>query len=276
MSDMLTPQTVDSGWFLRWCRQGWNLWLRAPGLLLLVGLIPPLMMIGLPSVDMVMVLVIVPFSSVVFVVLRLLDQHGHVYHIREMLRGNLKDIVLLTKDLFIWIAIMTAFVTAVRWSHKKQITMHLTSHHLMAQALAHGGFWETHAFAGVGAWLQLFCEPMAAPLIFLTLLVGHQLTMHLHVAYMGMIKNWRVASLFVVFCFFGNKLLSLLDLWIKPLLSTNDALILSTGTASAALIFFSTLAYLWCREMFEGQKENVVQKSSAAQNALESSHQMAS
>ncbi|WP_081576885.1 hypothetical protein [Acidithiobacillus thiooxidans] len=48
MSALLTPKTVDSGWFRRWCRQGWALWTRAPMLFVLNLLLPPIIMAWMP------------------------------------------------------------------------------------------------------------------------------------------------------------------------------------------------------------------------------------
>ncbi|MDR7927120.1 hypothetical protein RIE95_09035 [Acidithiobacillus thiooxidans] len=264
MSALLTPKTVDSGWFRRWCRQGWALWTRAPMLFVLNLLLPPIIMAWMPPIGSVKILLIVPLSAGIFIELRLLDQHSdaRLSRVWEMLRGNLKDVALLTRDLFLWLFALTVILAIARWHSETMTTTKAAS--ITSQALAHGGILETHAFLGVSGWLSLLCEPMAAPILFLTLLVGHQLSMHMHTAYRGIFKNGRIAVLFLVVCFLGNGALSTLTVWLQPMMGNDGALMLTTLIAAWLLIFFATLGYLWCREMFEGQKENAPQRKAVS------------
>jgi hypothetical protein len=177
-----------------------------------------------------------------------------------MLRGNLKDVVLLTRDLFLWVFALAIILDVALW-HPEMVTKSAT---ITSRALVHGGILETQAFSGVSGWLGLLCEPMAAPILFLTLMVGHQLAMHLHTAYLGMFKNGRITVLFVVVCILSNTALSTLTVWFQPMMGNDGALILTTLIAAWFLIFFATMGYLWCREMFEGQKENVPQRKAVS------------
>lgn len=257
MSALLTPKTVDSGWLLRWCKQGVALWLRSPLWLLGNVILAPMVMAFLPRLDAVKILLIVPLSAGVFVELRLLDHYSAIdfSQLWQVLQGNLKDIALLTRDLFLLIFAVGLIIAMVQWPVTDKA--HSTIQAITARALAHGGLLEIHAFSGINTWLSLICEPMAAPILFLTLLVGHQLTMHAHVSYIGMIKNLRIALLFLVICFWGELAFSAITVFLKPTMGSDGALVLSTLFASLVLMMFSTFGYLWCREMFEGQKENV-------------------
>lgn len=270
MAGILRPRKIEPGCLRRWARNGRDLWQRRPGLLLLNALVIFGVSALVPRILGVPLLLEIPLSALFFVELRALDQggRGDWATIWTLFQGNLKDIAYLTRDAFVFLFFIVLLLflssdvvhaganvahTAAVLSPLQQLTQNLLP--WLGNAL----------FSGVG-WASLLASPVSGPLLFLTLLLGHALRMHLYTAFQGAFLNRKITIALLCLNILIGPLVGSLSLVLLPLLGhTMTGIFLEILTIGLLQVLI-TVDYLWSREMFEGTTENAPStlKSSSA------------
>lgn len=259
MSATLTPRTVEPGWLKRWTAQSWALWRRNP-LLLAVNLIAlPAIMMLVPNMLGVGMLVSIPLSALIFIECRMLDQAGpgSLRALWDLFHGSLKDIVFLTRDIFVFLFFVT-MLAAILAHMISSIGGH--THALPPDAM--DSFtrimnpWIADSLLSMTSWAELVIGPLAGPILYLTLLVGHQLMMHLQTSVRGMFKNLGVAFTLLGINVSTMWIPGTVGLLFRPYLGASMAGFLVLLLLDVFLLYSMSCLYLWGREMFEGQKEN--------------------
>lgn len=262
----LEPKTVESGWLRRWSHQSFDLWSRSP-LMLVIDLLAFMGLMDIvPSTNgnfnaTLIILFAAPFLSWVFLNIRSMDYHSGVplSETWEMIKDNGINIFRLTMVLFVFFLLMTLII--LFFTYTPTAFVHTTTHNKAVQsmtdlAIQGGNIWLAIAYRHIGIGLSMISEPIAFPLFYLTLLIGYSLGEHVNLSYMSAFKNWRIMLFFMVIGFNGRTLFSALIIWLRPYIGENIALMMGMVVLSMMTLWFSTMGYLWCREMFEGQKEN--------------------
>ncbi len=258
----LLPKTIDPGWAKRWTRQSIELFRRAPilavGLTTLFGManvfIPQPIALDVPlTIFMVGLL----FSS-----LRAVDHDsGNALSAAwAFFRQSARDLAHLARDAFL-IMLVLGIAFALLFSFYSAVT-HGAGVVKPDPAYFHLPGWLRHGVPRAGNMLTLgVFLPGVLPLIFLTMSVGSQPLMHYATGYRAAVLNMRLAYTVsmggLLACSFLVPLLRQIpSLWMGGALMSGFAV---------AFWWFGTWGYLWCREMFDGTRENA--KETAKQHA---------
>lgn len=267
MASSLNPHSIDPGWFRRWSLQTLDLWRRAPSMFVLMALIPMLMMTFFPSRMFILILLVIPYAALVFMVLRLLNEQSSVQGLGAMIWAHGKDVAALTRNAFFGIFLLSLF--SLGFERVFSGSSHLLYNaRFFASPNTFYALLMTRDFFGVGYWAQLVALPFLPPMVFLTLLVGHNFFSHYQMATTGFLKNWKIALFFTLFYFFTLGFFAVLIRVIRQWLPFEDALLLAFVLLNILLMVLSTFGYLWCREMFEGTKVNIARKVFVKQNVF--------
>lgn len=257
----IAPKTIDPGWAKRWSRQSLDLFRRAPGLAVGVMTLFSLVNAFIPQPLALDVPITVFMVGLLFSSLRAADQEcGNAWAATwTFFRQTARDLAHLARDAFL---IMLVFGTA----------MALLFSFYSAATHGAGAVKPNPAYFQLPVWLRhgvpreedmitlgVFL-PGSLQLIFLTMSVGNQPLMHYNTGYMSLVLNWRLAYLMmcaVLACSFLVPILRQVpSFWLGCALM---------AVFAAAFWWFGAWGYLWCREMFDGTKENA--KETAKQRA---------
>ncbi len=257
----LTPQKVDPGWFMRWSTQSFDLWRRSPISLISFVIIASFVNMWIPQPLGADMLVDVPLFGGVFLLIRLLDQHGYFAWepFRAMAMDAWKDLWQLTKVTFLWIFFLSILVTLISLMAKSAMSsvagpskLDGILHHVLSQAPAflQNSFWQGLGMIGNAG------NPFLGPMLFLTLYLGANTIYYLHIAYLGCIKNLPIMVMFFISAVASPLVIKLIVALLINVVGANFTLLLASLLMSVVCILMSTFGYLWSREMFEGTKEN--------------------
>ncbi|MHB1494810.1 MAG: hypothetical protein ACYCUY_05130 [Acidithiobacillus sp.] len=262
----LQPKTIDPGWAKRWTRQSVELFRRAPGLALgimtLFGLVNAL----IPQPLALDVPLTVFMVGILFSGLRAADHDsGHAWPATwAFFRQSARDLAHLARDAFLLILVFGVGAAMLFAFYR-----HVTGGVVVAPDPAYFRLpgWLRHGTARAGSMLILgVFLPAVLPMIFLTMSVGNQPLMHYWIGCQAVVLNMRLA--YMVFmggllaCSFLIPILRQLPLHGAPFFLAGC--VLMAGFA-AAFWWFGAWGYLWCREMFEGTRENA--KETAKQSS---------
>lgn len=248
----LQPKTIEPGWAKRWTRQSIELFRRAPhvavGVMTLFGLMNAL----IPQPLAMNVPITIFLMGLLFSGLRAADHDsGNAMHATwTFFRQTVRDLAHLARDAFL---VMMAFGIAVGLFF------------FFYSAATHGAgvvkpgphylqlpYWLRHGIFRADAMLELgIFLPGAIPLVFLTMSVGNQPLMHYVTGYKAAVLNLPLSYGMIILITVCAALVSVLE----SVPSFRLACAFLAGFA-AAFWWFGTWGYLWCREMFEGTKEN--------------------
>ncbi|MHB1641199.1 MAG: hypothetical protein ACYCS8_00885 [Acidithiobacillus sp.] len=270
----LTPKTIDPGWASRWTRQSVDLFRRAPGLAIGIMTMFGLVNAFIPQPLALDVPITVFMVGLLFSSLRAADHDSGnaLLATWTFFRQTARDLAHLARDVFlimlvlgIMFALLFAFYSAV--THGAGTVKPNPAYFQLPGWLRHGT-----ARAGNMLTLGIFL-PCMLPLIFLTMSVGNQPLMHYVTGYKATVLNMRLA--YTVFmggllaCSFLIPMLRQLPLQRGGLLLAGC--VLMAGFA-IAFWWFGAWGYLWCREMFEGTKENARKTAKQTRHALIENH----
>lgn len=258
MSSVITPKTIESGWMSRWLRDGTGLWKRNPTMLILDLLIIPVLMAIIPDVMGLGLLVEIPFSAFLFVQLRMLDQHSQegFSGAWRLFLSSIKDILYLTRDVFIAIFFVMMIMTLTALAVHTSAAQHDPVQTALAEATQHMQTWLSNAIFLNASWNGLLINPISGPLVYLTLLTGHQILMHLNTSIQGIFKNKMISITLLIISVFVAPVIGTLMLFMQPFTGIWLSGVVSEILMDFMTIVASTVLYLWSREMFEGTTEN--------------------
>ncbi len=257
----LTPKSIDPGWARRWTRQSAELFRRAPGLAIGVMTLFSLVNAFIPQPLALNVPITAFMVGLLFSSLRAVDHDsGKPWAATwTFFRQTARDLAHLARDAFL---IMLVFSTALMliFSFYSAVT-HGAGVVKPNPAYFHLPSWMRHSVPRAGGMLTLgVFLPGVLQLIFLTMSVGNQPLMHYNTGYVSAVLNWRLTYL-MMGALLGCSFLT-------PILRQVPSLFLGytlMAVFAAAFWWFGAWGYLWCREMFEGTKENA--KETAKQRA---------
>jgi hypothetical protein len=173
----------------------------------------------------------------------------------QLLRSVLTPTLLLARDVFL---IYFLFFFALLAMHTLLDTAVASAHILLPKPHA------STAYRALPGWMRSgirreesliylsFFTPVIAPLIYLTLIAGHQIVVNFQVAFRAVVLNVRPSFAVMVAAWLGSAVLHA-TLRLFPEYWFGLLLLPIFGLVYCAL---GTITYLWCREMFEGIAEN--------------------
>lgn len=132
---------------------------------------------------------------------------------------------------------------------------------IWGQAMQSVPTWMHAMIASLVGWTELLFSPISMPILFLTLLIGHELFMNANTAFKGIFLNKSISIVFFLLSLFLQSIIALVALAMKYVISGTMAGIFVEGISCALLMIVVTTGYLWGREMFEGEKENAPARS---------------
>lgn len=248
----LQPKTIDPGWAKRWTRQSADLFRRAPGLAIGIMTLFSLVNAFIPQPLALNVPITAFMVGLLFSSLRAVDHDsGNAWMMTwTFFRQAARDLALLARDAFLFMLVF-GIAMALLFSFYSAAT-HGAGVIKPNPAYFHLPGWLRHGVPREGAMLMLgVFLPGIPPLIFLTMSVGNQPLMHYATGYNAAVLNWRVAYLMMgalLACSFLMPILRQIpSFWLGCALM---------AVFTAAFWWFGAWGYLWCREMFEGTKEN--------------------
>lgn len=249
----LQPKTIDPGWSRRWTRQSVELFRRAPGLAIGIMALFSLVNVLIPQPIALNVPLTVFMVGLLFSGLRAVDQDsGNILSATwEFFRHSVHDLAYLARDAFL---VMLAFslMIGLFFVLYSGIT-HGAGAVISNPSYLHLPVWLREGVRREESMLVLgIFLPGVMPLVFLTLYVGNQPLLHYQTGFRAIILNLRLA--YGVFMF-GLLACSLLEPLLRQIPSLWIGLAMMLG-CSVAFWWFGTWGYLWCREMFEGTREN--------------------
>lgn len=255
----LQPKTIDPGWAKRWTQQSIELFRRAPGLAIGVMTLFSLVNAFIPQPIMLDVPLTVFMVGILFSSLRAADRDsGNPWSATwTFFRQSARDLAHLARDAFLF---MLVFGTAI-------VMLFTFFRHVTGGGVAPDPAyfylpgWLRHGVRREGAMLILgIFMPAVLPMIFLTMSVGNHPMMHYVTGYKSAVLNMSLAYLMLVCLLACSFLMPILrqvpSFWLGCALMAGFA---------AALWWFGAWGYLWCREMFEGTRENA--RETAKQHA---------
>lgn len=271
MSSVITPKTIEPGWMSRWFHYGIELWKRNPAMLILDLLIIPVLMAMIPDIMGLALFIEIPFSAFLFVQLRVLDQHSQEGFLGawRLFLSSIKDVVYLTRDVFIAIFFVMMIMTLTALAVHTSAAQHDPVQTTMAEATQNMQTWLSNALFLNASWNGLLINPISGPLVYLTLLTGHQILMHLNTSIQGIFKNKMISITLLVISVFVAPAMGTLMLFIQPFTGIWLSGFLSEVLMDFMTIAASTVLYLWSREMFEGTNENAPAQISIKQQAFQ-------
>lgn len=255
---ILQPKTIDPGWAGRWTRQSVELFRRAPALAIGVMTLFGLVNAFIPQPITLDVPLAVFMVGLLFSSLRAVDQDsGNAMSATwTFFRQSARDLAHLARDAFL-IMLVFGMAMGLIFAFYHTVT-HGAGIVKPDPAYFHLPDWLRHGVPREGNMLTLgIFLPGVLPMIFLTMSVGNQPLMHYATGYHAAILNLRLT--YMVFmaglmaCSFLSSILRQIPLQGTPLFLAGCALM--AGFA-AAFWWFGAWGYLWCREMFEGTREN--------------------
>lgn len=256
----LTPKTIAPGWAKRWSRQSLDLFRRAPGLAICIMTMFSLVNAFIPQPLALNVPITVFMVGLLFSSLRAVDHDsGNAWTATwSFFRQTSRDLALLARDAFLFIlvfsaALMLFFTFYSAATHDAGIVKPGPAWFQLPNWLRHGV-----PRAGDTLTLGIFL-PGVLQLIFLTMSVGNQPLMHYQTGYLSAVLNWRLGYLMMGALMGCSFLVPILRQ--APSFWLGCALM---AVCTAGFWWFGTWGYLWCREMFEGTKENA--RETAKQN----------
>ncbi|WP_163055003.1 hypothetical protein [Acidithiobacillus ferrooxidans] len=264
----LTPKTIDPGWARRWTRQSAELFRRAPGLAIGVMTLFSLVNAFIPQPLALNVPITAFMVGLLFSSLRAVDHDSGKAWMATwtFFRQAARDLALLARDAFLFIlvfsaALMLFFTFYSAATHGAGIVKPGPAWFRLPNWLRHGV-----PRAGDTLTLGIFL-PGVLQLIFLTMSVGNQPLMHYQTGYLSAVLNWRLAYLMLgalMGCSFLVPILRQVpSFWLGCALM---------AVCTAAFWWFGAWGYLWCREMFEGTKENARETAKQTRHALIENH----
>lgn len=262
MAGALNPRKVDPGYVKRWIREGYDLWSRA-SLWLILNFIT---MIGItflvPNIVGLDFLVEVPATALFLIELRVLDQNGKgdFFALWSLFKGSAKDILLLTRDVFVFLFFLVMVMILVG-----MVVTHSAPHEPLApsiwdQAMHIVPAWMHAMILSLVSWAGLLFNPVSMPVLFLSLLIGHQMMMNATTAFKGIFLNRAISIIFFLTSLILQSTIALISIFISHILGGMLSGIIVSAIACALLVVVVTAGYLWGREMFEGEKENAPAK----------------
>ena len=267
---IIHPKTIDPGWAGRWTRQSVDLFRRAPGLAIGVMALFGLVNACIPRLIALNVPITVFMVGLLFSSLRAVDHDsGKPWTATwTFFRQTAHDLAHLARDVFL-IMLVFGMAMALLFYFYSAAT-HGAGIAKPDPAYLHLPGWLRHGVPREGNMLTLgIFLPAVLPMIFLTMSVGHQPLMHYATGYKATVLNMQLT--YTVFmggllaCAFLTPLLRQLPLQGVSLFLAGCALM--AGFA-AAFWWFGAWGYLWCREMFEGTKENTPKTARQRSKAL--------
>lgn len=258
----LQPKTIDPGWGKRWTRQSVELFRRAPGLAIGIMTMFSLVNAFIPQPIALDVPLTIFMVGLLFSSLRAADRDsGNLWTATwTFFRQSARDLAHLARDAFLillvlWIAfaLLFSFYSAV--THGAGTIKPDPAYFHLPGWLRHG-VWQEGGMLTLGVFV-----PGVIPLIFLTMSVGNQPLLHYVTGYKAAVLNMRLA-----YAVFMSGMLACL--FLSPILRQTPSwwlgCVLMAGF-TASFWWFGAWGYLWCREMFEGTRENA--KETAKQHA---------
>lgn len=249
----LQPKTIDPGWVKRWTRQSIDLFRRAPslavGIMTLFGLVNAF----IPQPIALDVPITVFMVGLLFSSLRAADHDGGNVPSATwaFFQQSVRDLAHLARDVFLLMLVL-GVVFALLFSFYSAVT-HGVGIVKPNRAYFHLPSWMRHGVRREEGMLTLgVFLPGVIPLIFLTMSVGNQPVMHYASGYRAAVLNMRLT--YAVFMS-GLLACSFLSPILRQIPSFWMGCALMAGFAMA-FWWFGAWGYLWCREMFEGDKEN--------------------
>ena len=249
---ILQPKTIDPGWAKRWTRQSVDLFRRAPGLAVGIMTLFSLVNAFIPQPIALDVPITVFMVGLLFSSLRAADHDsGNPWAATwTFFRQTARDLAHLARDAFL-IMLVLGIVFALLFSFYSAVT-HGAGAIKPNPAYFHLPGWLRHGVPRSGNMLTLgVLLPGILPLIFLTMSIGNQPLMHYVTGYKAAMLNMRLAYMFLV----GLLACSFLSPILRQIPSLWLGCALMAGF-SVAFWWFGAWGYLWCREMFEGTREN--------------------
>lgn len=264
----LQPKTIDPGWGKRWTRQSIDLFRRAPGLAVGVMTLFGLVNAFIPQPIALDVPLTIFMVGLLFSSLRAADHDsGNPWSAAlAFFRQSARDLAHLARDAFLILLVfgmalglLFAFYSAT--THGAGVVKPNPAYFRLPGWLRHGT-----ARAGSMLILGVFL-PGVLPMIYLTMSVGNQPLMHYQTGYLSAVLNWRLAYLMLgalMGCSFLVPILRQVpSFWLGCALM---------AVCTAAFWWFGAWGYLWCREMFEGTKENARKTAKQTRHALIENH----
>ena len=243
----LQPKTIDPGWAKRWTRQSIELFRRAPGVAVGIMTLFDLVNVLVPQPIALNVPLTVFMVGILFSSLRAADHDsGHALHATlAFFRQTARDLAHLARDAFLFLLVFWILSWLPFAFHGDGA---ITSNSAYFQLPG----WLCHGVRREGAMLALgVFVPGVIPLIFLTMCVGNQPLIHYATGFGAAELNLRLSMVFTIGLFACGFVMSIL----RQTPSWWLACTFLAGFA-AAFWWFGAWGYLWCREMFEGTKEN--------------------
>lgn len=260
---LLTPRPINPGWARRWTKQSLELFYRQPNLflanatlfLLANGFIPgKLQFVAFSAVLLVGIL----FSS-----LRAADHNSAqawstTYH---YFRQTLPDLLKLS-----FVICIALYLTQTVFNGIMEGVLLLVPHALAITQTASRStmlpFWLQDAVEDAPNVLTLgIIWPGMLQLIFLTQAVGHAPLRHFQLGHYGAMLNPDIAYRLLAFGF-------LMCVFLTSVFTAAPSLLLGyvlMGVFAFLYLWLGSWGYLWCREMFEGTRENA--RATLPQNA---------
>lgn len=253
----LTPRSVAPGWVRRWGMQSADLWRRSPVAIGTCTAAFAGFTAVVPEFVLLDILVAITGTAAFFCLARALDHEPAQVGVAtyRTIRTLLVPVLLLARDVFlVYFLIFFALFTV----HNLLDAAVASSHILLPKPQS------SVAYRALPAWIRSgarreesliylsFFTPVVAPLIYLTLLAGHQLVINFQVAFRAVVLNVRPSLAFMFVAWVGSAVLHA-TLRLFPDLWYGELLLVLYGLVYCAL---GTVGYLWCREMFEGIAEN--------------------
>ncbi len=248
----LQPKTIDPGWAKRWTRQSVELFRRAPGLAIGIMTLFGLINAFIPQPIALDVPATVFMVGILFSSFRATDKDsGNALSATwSFFRQSARDLSHLARDAFLIMLVFSmagwllfAFYSAV--THEAGTIKPDPAYFHLPGCLRYGVQRED-AMLALGVFI-----PGTIPLIFLTMSVGNQPMMHYATGYKSAVLN-RLLSYLMLACLFACS-------FVTPTLQQIPSFWLGCAlmTGFAATFWWAgAWGYLWCREMFEGTREN--------------------
>lgn len=262
----LTPRRIDPGWLRRWTKQSLDLWTRAPAILaatLSLLLVTDLL---LPESAIFSLPVLILATAFLFTLLRALDQGGGRDAFAcawRMFRGCLHDLWWFTVSICLWIMGFAVFLAvlslAAHTGSPARHTANVTD--VFQHAFANTPLFLRNGFTKGFGWFALLSMPFSSPVLYLTLLSGNHLAMHLPRAERGLWLNWKPALLGMGAAFFLRYPPILFLAWLAHKSSAMIAISVGDALALGGILVTASFGYLFSREMFEGMRENAPRKA---------------
>ncbi len=259
----LFPRKIAPGWLQRWIRQSWELWRRAPLLLTTVSLGGLYLNALLPGQNtwpatLVIVIANAAAAGLLFNALRSADRSGTTpgSEFLRQLQATRQDLWKLSVNIGLYCTFIGS-ILAVAFHGFQEIL------EPPVPALPSGN---SMIFSILGLISMAFFWPGIAQMLFLTLKIGNSPSVWLRFGFHSCLQNpsvlwgWQIS---------GLGILAMLALDLPNSVSFTHGL-LGVGILSLLWYWAGSWAYLYCREMYEGETENQaqVEKTTVPENAI--------